>query len=94
MLNSKLVKLTEVYDTNYNRETKSLREVYINPSFVISLIPDYATAKLLEEGKLPTDLNRAQQFTRVILSDGKTQHVVVGDISVVQSKLTPTILKG
>lgn len=94
MSRSNLVSLTEVYDSNYNRDKKSLREIYINPSFVISLTPDYSMEVLLQEGKLPEGLNKSQQFTRITLSDGRTQHVVVGDLSVVQSKLSPSLLKG
>jgi hypothetical protein len=94
MSKDSLVKLTEVYDPSYNRDKKSLREIYVNPNFVASLIPDYSMDVLFAEGKLPEGLNRSQQFTRIILADGRTQHIVVGDLSVVQSKLSPTILKG
>lgn len=94
MSRGNLVGLTEVYDSSYNRDKKSLREIYINPNFVISLTPDYTMSTLLDEGKLPEGLNKNQQFTRITLSDGRTQHVVVGDLSVVQSKLSPSLLKG
>lgn len=94
MSRGNLISLTEVYDSSYNRDKKSLREIYINPNFVISLTPDYTMSTLLDEGKLPEGLNKNQQFTRITLSDGRTQHVVVGDLSVVQSKLSPSLLKG
>lgn len=94
MFDRKLVKLVEVYDSGYNRDTKSIREVYINPNFIASMMPDYNMISLLKEGKLPEGLDRNQQFTRIILSDGKTEHIVLGEINVVQSKLSPTLLKG
>ena len=94
MLDRKLVKLVEIYDSNYNRDVKSIREVYINPNFIASMTPDYSMLTLLHEGKLPEGLDQNQQFTRIVLSDGRTQHVVLGEINIVQSKLSPTLLKG
>ena len=46
-----ITKLVEVATTNiYNRDRKySLREVFVNPDFVVSLMPDDRMVKLLKE---------------------------------------------
>ena len=94
MLNRSFARLVEVCDAGYNRDTKTLREVLINPNFVASVAPDETTEGLLAEGRLPEGLSPNQKFSRNILSDGRTHHVVVGDVGAIQSKLFPGILKG
>ena len=66
-----VTKLVEVATTGiYNRSRKySLREVFVNPDFVVSLMPDNNMTKLLKEGELPEDLDQRQQFTRVLVHE-------------------------
>jgi hypothetical protein len=70
-------------------KTYSLREVFVNPEFVVSLTPDINTKRLLTEGRLPEGLSTQTEFTRVTIHKGATgqEMVVVGDISDVRTKL-------
>ena len=91
-------RLVEVCANSVTNRSYTLREVYINPEYVVSLIPDTHTYKLLKEGKLPQGLDLNQQFTRVTMHKGSsgTEMVIVGDIASVQEKLfsSKMLLKG
>ena len=93
-------KLVEVMQNSATSKTYSLREVFVNPEYVISLSPDTNTKRLLNEGRLPEGLSNLTEFTRVTIHKGATgqEMVVVGDISDVRSKLFSTnsnsLLKG
>lgn len=85
------VKFTEIY--NYGAGTASrqysLRTVYINPSHVVCLREDPDTSNLLEEGKLPDNLDKRQSFTRVSMNKGTYGQdlVVVGPVEEIYKKL-------
>lgn len=94
-------KLVEVIQNSATSKTYSLREVFVNPEFVVSLIPDINTKRLLSEGRLPEGMDTTMEFTRVTVHKGASglEMVVVGDASTVRSKLfspqpTSTLLKG
>lgn len=92
-------KLIEVTQNSATTKTYSLREVFVNPDFVVSLVPDTNTKRLLSEGRLPDGINAAAEFTRVIIHKGSSgqEMVVVGSVNDIQTKLysSPTgILKG
>ena len=92
-------KLIEVMQNSATTKTYSLREVFINPAFVVSLVPDTNTKRLLSEGRLPDGLNSAAEFTRVILHKGSSgqEMVVVGSVRDIRTKLYTSpnkILKG
>ena len=91
-------KLVEVYANSVINKSYTLREIYINPEYVVSLMPDSHTTHLLREGRLPQGLDQNQQFTRVTVHKGSsgTEMVIVGDISTVREKLfsSKTLLKG
>lgn len=93
-------KLIEVMQNSNLSKTYSLREVFVNPEFVVSLVPDTNTKRLLTEGRLPEGLSNHTEFTRVTIHKGATgqEMIVVGDISDVRTKLfsggTRTVLKG
>jgi len=82
-------KLVEVMQSSAITKTYSLREVFVNPEFVVSLAPDVNTKRLLNEGRLPEGLSNHTEFTRVTIHKGATgqEMVVVGDISQVKAKL-------
>jgi hypothetical protein len=82
-------KLVEVMQNSAITKTYSLREVFVNPEFVVSLAPDVNTKRLLSEGRLPEGLNTQTEFTRVTIHKGATgqEMVVVGDISDIQTRL-------
>ena len=50
--------------------------VKADPSHVISITPDVDAAALHANGKLPTGLHPAQQFSKVVLADGRSMRVV------------------
>ena len=92
-------KLIEVMQNSATTKTYSLREVFVNPDFVVSLVPDTNTKRLLNEGRLPEGINAAAELTRVIIHKGSSgqEMVVVGSVGDVRTKLysNPTnILKG
>ncbi len=92
-------KLIEVMQNSATAKTYSLREVFVNPEFVVSLTPDINTKRLLTEGRLPEGLSTQTEFTRVTIHKGATgqEMVVVGGISDVRTKLfsgSQQILKG
>lgn len=92
-------KLVEVMQNSTITKTYSLREVFVNPEYVVSLAPDTNTKRLLSEGKLPEGLNTQTEFTRITIHKGATgqEMVVVGDISDVNTRLFSNpkrILKG
>ena len=92
-------KLIEVTQNSATAKTYSLREVFVNPEFVVSLTPDINTKRLLTEGRLPEGLSNQTEFTRVTIHKGASgqEMVVVGDISDVRTKLfsgNRQVLKG
>jgi|14BtaG_2_1085337.scaffolds.fasta_scaffold00153_48 hypothetical protein len=94
MFDRNMAKFVEVCEGGYDREEKSLREVLINPNYVAAVVPCTHTETQLQEGRLPEGLNPAQKFSRIILADGRTQHVVVGDVAAVELRLRLRLLRG
>jgi len=94
-----LVTLVEVVELkrNYSQTTSenkkgatySLREVTVNPSHVVCLREDTNMSQRLDEGRLPQDVDRRQQFTRVYLDRGQSglDLTVVGSMIQTQEKL-------
>ncbi len=82
-------KLIEVVQNSATSKTYSLREVFVNPEFVVSLVPDGHTQRLLKEGRLPDGLTENIEFTRVTIHKGASgmEMVVIGDTNAVRSKL-------
>jgi len=77
----------------------SLREVFINPAHVVSMREDNFMKQHLREGRLPSDLDLRQDFTKIVLNKGATgqELIVVGLPSLVESKLkggTKELLNG
>ncbi len=92
-------KLIEVMQNSATAKTYSLREVFVNPEFVVSLVPDTNTKRLLTEGRLPEGLSSQTEFTRVTIHKGATgqEMIVIGDIADVRTKLfsgSKQVLKG
>jgi hypothetical protein len=94
-------KLIEVIQNSATSKTYSLREVFVNPEYVVSLVPDTNTKRLLSEGRLPEGLDKSVEFTRVLVHKGASglEMVVVGDASSIRSMLLSdgnrnTLLKG
>ena len=96
-----VVKLMEVYEENaFGRKAYKLREVFINPDYVVCLRDEPYFQGLLREGRLPEGLDSRQEFTRVQLNRGGQSGldiVVVGNPQLVEDKIGKTkkkILKG
>ena len=90
------VTLTEVVEntttTNLQNNSKyTLREVTINPEYVVCVREDASMRKMLTEGLLPPEMDGTHQFTRVYLDRGQTgiDIVVVGNPQVIEEKLLP-----
>ena len=71
-----MINLVEVVQQN---ERVFLREIIINPSHVVSVVPDEDSAAMNANGKLPDGLHAAQQFSKVKLVDGKQKNCFSGD---------------
>jgi hypothetical protein len=86
-----IVRLVEVSKSSnvINGAGYALREIFVNPEHVVCLREDYHTLQLLQEGKLPDDLDVRQKFTRVQMNRGSTglDVIVVGCPSSVEEKL-------
>jgi len=82
-----MIKFIEV--TQQGKGPFSLHEVWINEGFVVKVEDAPAYARLLEEGELPTELNKNHSFSAVTLNEGGlgTTHVVIGSVGSVASKL-------
>jgi len=84
----KLVEISEELGAGSLRKYV-LREVFVNPEHVICLRPDESARRRLLENKLPSELDRRQEFTRIQMSSGQGGFniTVVGTPSVVEEKL-------
>ena len=93
----KLVELFEQPTPGISRWT--LREVVVNPDYVVCLRPDMRATKLLSEGALPDGLDDRQEFTKIQMNRGSggLDIVVVGGIAMIENKLNvqpKQLLKG
>ena len=91
-----MVELVEVY--NLHNEYH-VREVYVNPKHVVAMRQDSRMMSLLQEGRLPEDLDNRQNFTRLYLDRGHTgiDITVVGDTATLKEKFgldARSLLKG
>ena len=66
-----------------------LREVFVNPTHVVSLREDGQMKNVLTEGRLPEGLDVRQSFTRLVLDKGTVglELIIVGAPALVESKL-------
>jgi hypothetical protein len=95
------IKLVELYEqpTQMSGDKWTLREVIVNPDYVVCLRPDVRATTLLQEGLLPEGLDTRQEFTKIQMSRGTNglDIVVVGGITMIENKLniqTQQLLKG
>lgn len=74
----------------------TLREVTINPEYVVCVREDAGMRQMLTEGLLPTELSGSHQFTRVYLDRGQSgiDIVVVGNPQAIEEKLLPNKATG
>ena len=87
--------LTEVHEATGKSSIRdyhpkyALRQVAINPSHVICIREDMATAKLLKENLLPQGLDPRSRFSRVTINKGHTgaDMIVIGTPEQIQEKL-------
>lgn len=91
-----MTKLVEVYKklTEYR-----LREVYVNPKHIVAMRQDDRMLSVLQEGKLPEELDHRQTFTKLYVDRGNAgiDITVVGDLSTIKEKLgldSRSLLKG
>tara|TARA_Y100000034_G_C6872487_1_gene398542 strand:- start:1245 stop:1541 length:297 start_codon:yes stop_codon:yes gene_type:complete len=86
-----IIKLVEVSRELNIAEGKDykLREVYVNPEHVVMLREDAHTLRLLQEKRLPPDLDKRQIFTRLTMQRGSsgTEIVVVGPPAIIRDQL-------
>ena len=84
-----MVKLFEVVSTGgMSEKSYNLREIYINPAHVVYVREATKYKRLLNEGKLPADLDNRQEFSKISLLKGSTglEIVVVGNTKLIMEK--------
>tara|TARA_Y100000593_G_C4317014_1_gene341461 strand:- start:1784 stop:2065 length:282 start_codon:yes stop_codon:yes gene_type:complete len=66
-----------------------LSEIVVNTSHITYLSEDARMAELLQEGKIKLGLNKITQFTKIRIVSNKQldELTVVGDISMIESKI-------
>ena len=102
---NKLITLTEIYETDsvtavvrneegrFERRTRqfSLREILLNPEYIVTAKQDKRFETFLAEGLLPNGFNPNQQFVKLQLAWSATSSarylVVVGDLSHIYEKI-------
>ncbi len=88
------IKLVELYEQPTQRSALkwTLREVVVNPDYVVCLRPDARATALLKEGILPDGLDARQEFTKIQMNRGTggLDIVVVGAIGLIEDKLNIT----
>jgi hypothetical protein len=104
---SNMIRFTEVVNqTEFNPRMErtavldfAIREVWINPAHVANLREAPGYQKLLQEGRLPADLDLQHRFTAITTMTGNIEevYVVVGDMSTIANRLSVNqtrLLKG
>ncbi len=88
---TEIVENTTVTSGTSDKNRYFLREVTINPEYVVCVREDSSMRRMLKEGKLPNGLDDSHQFTRVYLDRGQSgiDIVVVGNPHLVEEKLLP-----
>ena len=88
----KFVELYEKASASRSASSWGLREVVINPHYIVTMRPDERAPTLLREGKLPDGLDERQEFTKIHMSRGNSgvELTIVGDISTVQQAMQAT----
>jgi hypothetical protein len=102
-----MIRFVEVInETNFNSRLErtsqpqfALGEVWINEKYVVSLREATGYRKLLEEGRLPSDLDINHRFTALTTNNGSvtSTHVVVGELATVAARVNrgeKVLLKG
>ena len=84
-------KLSEYSSTSRWEHNIRLRSVYVNPDHVAILREDETWARKLSEGKVPKELDKRQEFTRIYLVCGGSYQnsniTVIGPPSHIINKL-------
>jgi hypothetical protein len=92
------IKLVEIYDTTGVGDKLKLREVYVNPDYVVAIRPDEHIKFLIESRQVIEGLDPRQSFTKIFLnrSGPGSEVTVVGDSNSIQEKLfsSKKVLKG
>lgn len=87
------VLLVEIFDKNEGNtqrgQTYSVRTIYINPDHVVCIRESYDMLGLLNEGRLPQELDKRQEFTTLSLNKGTYGQdvIVIGSVNEVHKKL-------
>ena len=89
-MNSQVVKFVEIIQNNSSTGSSYyLQEVFINPNHIVYIRTAPWLKQKLNEGHLPGDLDRRQQFSTIHLSRGTTgiDINVVGEPSAIREKI-------
>ena len=83
------IKLVEVYDPTGVGNNFKLREVYINPDYVVAVRSDDNIKVLMESNRAIEGLDPRQSYSGIYLnrSGPGSEFIVVGDAGHIQEKL-------
>ena len=87
------VQLVEIFDKNEGNTERghgySVRTIYINPIHVVCIRESYDMESLLNEGRLPQELDKRQEFTTLSLNKGTYGQdvIVIGSVNEIHKKL-------
>ena len=85
-----MIKLVEIYkDTLCNAHSWHLREIFINPDYIVFMREDPLMGSRLADKGLPEGLHPEQSFTRIGTNQSKNSSdiVVVGTLEQVRLKI-------
>ena len=89
MLKNKMINVVQIVSEHQHI---SLREIVINSAHIISMVGDPEMAAKHANGKLPTGLHEAQEFSKIKLANGDTISVI-GSPNLIKDK-TKNLLLG
>jgi len=79
-----MIKLVEISYTNHSDQYR-LQEIVVNSTHIVSIREDAETAGIHAKGWLPEGLHEAQQFSKIMFTNGK-EIVVVGNPDTIGAK--------
>ncbi len=87
--------MLELVQIEKNGNKFSLNTVFINPSHIVHISEAVTYKEALNEGRMNLDLNPITSFSKITVNEGEKSKVfvVVGDPSVVESKLNKSFDK-
>jgi len=87
--------MLELIQIKYKNDSYTLSTVFINPAHIVHLTEHTEYSNALREGKMNLDLNPITTFTKLVVNEGDSsnQFIVIGEPSLIESKLNKSFSK-